>query len=155
MTWNAIDQSASIWSSPLPRSPKIGSNFYRRPRTYPWLFDENPWRLYISANGTAIIFHIVSKASKRLYLLFLRLKRARVSHASLITVYTTYLYKGRLHRRLFLRSFSFWCMRLNRLTCESFRPSMQSYINQYFCDSIACVRLMRNIAIKIARVNGP
>ena len=45
-------------------------------------------------NGTAIIFHIVSKASKRLYLLFLRLKRARVSHASLITVYTTYLFKG-------------------------------------------------------------
>ena len=27
------------------------------------------------------------------------------------------------------------------------------YINQYFCDSIACVR-MRKIATKIARLNG-
>ena len=43
-------------------------------------------------NGTAIIFHIVSKASKRLYFVRL-LKRARVDHASLITVYTTYLYR--------------------------------------------------------------
>ena len=34
------------------------------------------------------------------------------------------------------------------------RPSVQSYTNQYFCDSIACFR-MRKIATNIARVNGP
>ena len=33
------------------------------------------------------------------------------------------------------RPFSFWCMRLNGLTFECIRPSVQSYINQYFCDS--------------------
>ena len=43
--------------------------------------------------------------------------------------------KARLHRRFLLRSFSFWCMWLNGLTYECIRPSVQSYINQYFCDS--------------------
>ena len=43
--------------------------------------------------------------------------------------------KARIHRRFLLRSFSFWCMRLNGLTYECIRPSVQSYINQYFCDS--------------------
>ena len=43
--------------------------------------------------------------------------------------------KARLHRRFFLRSFPSWCMRLNGLTYECIRPSVQSYINQYFCDS--------------------
>ena len=56
-------------------------------------------------------------------------------------------FKARLHRRFLLRSFSFWCMRLNGLTYDCI-------INQYFRDSIACVR-MRKIATKIARVNGP
>ena len=45
--------------------------------------------------------------------------------------------KTRLHRRFLLRSFSFWCMRLNGLTYECIRPSVQSYINRYFCDSTA------------------
>ena len=45
-------------------------------------------------------------------------------------------------------------MRLNGLTYECIRPSVQNYINQYFCGSIACVR-MRKIDTKIARVNGP
>ena len=36
---------------------------------------------------------------------------------------------------LLMRSFSFWCMRLNGLTYECIRPSVESYINQYFCDS--------------------
>ena len=35
--------------------------------------------------------------------------------------------KACLHRRLLLRSFSFWCMRLNGLTYECIRPSVQSY----------------------------
>ena len=43
--------------------------------------------------------------------------------------------KARLHRRFLLRSFSIWCMRLNGLTYEFIRPSVQSYRNQYFCDS--------------------
>ena len=63
--------------------------------------------------------------------------------------------KARLHGRFLVRFFSFWCMRLNGLTYECIRPSVQNYINQYFCDSMAgwitCVR-MRKIATKIARV---
>ena len=43
--------------------------------------------------------------------------------------------KARLHGRFLLRCFSFWCMRLNGLTYECIGPSVQSYINQYFCDS--------------------
>ena len=43
--------------------------------------------------------------------------------------------KARLHRRFLLWSFSFWCLRLNGLTYECVRPSVQSYLNQYFCDS--------------------
>ena len=43
--------------------------------------------------------------------------------------------KAHLHTRFLLRSFSFWCMQLNGLTYECIRPSVQSYINQYFCDS--------------------
>ena len=39
--------------------------------------------------------------------------------------------KARLHRRFLWRSFSFRCMRLNGLTYECIRPSVQSYINQY------------------------
>ena len=47
----------------------------------------------------------------------------------------SYLLKARLHRRFLLRSFSFWCMWLNELIYECIRPSVQSYIDQYFCDS--------------------
>ena len=35
--------------------------------------------------------------------------------------------KASLHRRFLLRPFSFWCMRLNGLTYEFIRPSVQSY----------------------------
>ena len=35
------------------------------------------------------------------------------------------LLKARLHRGFLLRSFSFWCMRLNGLTYECTRPSVQ------------------------------
>ena len=39
-----------------------------------------------------------------------------------------------MHTRFLLRSFSFWCMRLNGLTYECIRPSVQSNVNQCFCD---------------------
>ena len=64
-------------------------------------------------------------------------------------------FMARLHRRFLLRSFSFSCTRLNGLTyrylIECIGPSLQSYINQYFCDSIAYVRI-RKFATKIASV---
>ena len=46
-------------------------------------------------------------------------------------------FKGPFTRAIFAAiEFSFWCMWLNGLTYEcSIRPSVQSYINQYFCDS--------------------
>ena len=71
-------------------------------------------------------------------------------------VLSSYL-KARLHRRFLWRSFSFWCMRLNGLTFECIRPSVQSYTKSillWLNHSIACVR-MRKISTKIARVNGP
>ena len=52
-----------------------------------------------------------------------------------IYIYIYSFLKARLHRRFLLWSFSFWCMRLNGLTYECIRPSVQSYINQHFCDS--------------------
>ena len=61
--------------------------------------------------------------------------------------------KVRLHRRFLLRSFSFWCMRLNGLTYECIRPSVSKLYKSillWLNHSIACVRMR-----KIARVNGP
>ena len=51
---------------------------------------------------------------------------------SLIQLPWCCLLKARLHRRFLLRSFSLWCMRLNRLTYECIRPSVQSYIINTF-----------------------
>ena len=58
--------------------------------------------------------------------------------------------KARLHRRCLLRSFSFWCMRMNGLTCERIRPSVAKLYKSmllWLNHSVACVR-MRKIATK-------
>ena len=52
---------------------------------------------------------------------FFRAQRKTANHEPFLKV--------RLHRRFLLRSFSFRCMRLNGLTYECIRPSVQRYIN--------------------------
>ena len=63
----------------------------------------------------------------------LAIKHSETARELLYLIFQAY-FKVRLHRRFLLRSFSFWCMRLNGLTYKYIRPSVQSYINQYFCD---------------------
>ena len=65
--------------------------------------------------------------------------------------------KARLYRRCLLRSFSFWCMRLNGLTYECIRTicaKLCKSILLWLNHSIAYVRI-RKITTKIAHVNGP
>ena len=59
------------------------------------------------------------------------------------------LYKGPFTQAIFAAIFLLLMHAIKWIdNYECIRPSVQSYINQYFCDSIACVRMR-----KIARVN--
>ena len=71
-----------------------------------------------------------------LYTVYTRLiKCSYVKKVGELGAVTIWVVKALLHRRFLLRSFSFLMHATEWIDLRMFRPSVQSYINQYFCDS--------------------